>query len=123
MCLQLLLSQYSGLKDVIVQTAMAGRVASELEPLIGWFANGAAVRTKLDGGHGPHSATASSHLTSWTPPSLWLNLHLCCAQADTVSLRRTAPPEGCHGLCNRQPDNLRTTSAGYEPTAERSAGW
>ena len=55
MCLQLLLSQYSGLKDVIVQTAMAGRVASELEPLIGWFANGAAVRTKLDGGHGPRS--------------------------------------------------------------------
>ena len=49
-CVQLLLSQYSGLKDVIVQTAMAGRVASELEPLIGWFANGAAVRTKLDGG-------------------------------------------------------------------------
>ncbi|CAK0785103.1 hypothetical protein CVIRNUC_008309 [Coccomyxa viridis] len=46
---KLLLSQYSGLKDVIVQTAMAGRVASELEPLIGWFANGAAVRTKLDG--------------------------------------------------------------------------
>ena len=47
--MQLLLSQYSGLKDVVVQTAMAGRVASELEPLIGWFANGAAVRTKLDG--------------------------------------------------------------------------
>ena len=49
-CAQLLLSQYSGLMDVVVQTAMAGRVASELEPLIGWFANGAAVRTKLDGG-------------------------------------------------------------------------
>ncbi len=47
--MQLLLSQYSRLKDVVVQTAMAGRVASELEPLIGWFANGAAVRTKLDG--------------------------------------------------------------------------
>ncbi len=62
MCLQLLLSQYSGLKDVIVQTAMAGRVASELEPLIGWFANGAAVRTKLDGVHGPHSVTAPTHL-------------------------------------------------------------
>ena len=49
--MQLLMSQYSGLKDVVVQTAMAGRVASELEPLIGWFANGAAVRTKLDGKH------------------------------------------------------------------------
>ena len=47
--MQLLLSQYSSSKDVAVLTAMAGRPAVEVEPLVGWFACGCAIRTNLEG--------------------------------------------------------------------------
>ncbi len=47
--LQLLLSQYSTSKDIVVLTAMAGRPVVELEPLVGWFACGCAIRSSLEG--------------------------------------------------------------------------
>ena len=47
--MQLLLSQYCSSKDVAVLTAMAGRPAVEVEPLVGWFACGCAIRTSLEG--------------------------------------------------------------------------
>ena len=54
--MQLLLSQYSSSKDVAVLTAMAGRPAVEVEPLVGWFACGCAIRTNLEGVPPPASA-------------------------------------------------------------------
>ena len=114
MCLQLLLSQYSGLNDVIVQTAMAGRVASELEPLIGWFANGAAVRTKLDGGHSPHSVPAYSHIkrqSCFSIPVASSELRPCRHNASAVQIQHAAYPKVCHDLCKRQLDNQQTYSA------------
>ncbi len=46
---QLLLSQYSMSKDIVVLTAMAGRPTVELAPLVGWFACGCAIRSSLEG--------------------------------------------------------------------------
>ena len=51
--MQLLLSQYGASKDVVVLTAMAGRPTVELEPLVGWFACGCAVRCSLEGAPPP----------------------------------------------------------------------
>ena len=47
--MQLLLGQYSASKDIVVLTAMAGRPTVELEPLVGWFACGCAIRSSLEG--------------------------------------------------------------------------
>ncbi|MDH5548217.1 MAG: amino acid adenylation domain-containing protein, partial [Gammaproteobacteria bacterium] len=46
---QLLLSQYSGQKDICIGTPSANRNHSELEPLIGFFINTLVIRTQLDG--------------------------------------------------------------------------
>jgi amino acid adenylation domain-containing protein len=46
---QLLLSRYSGQKDIIVGSPIANRPRSELEPLIGFFVNSLALRTDLSG--------------------------------------------------------------------------
>ncbi len=86
--MQLLLSQYSGLKDVIVQTAMAGRVASELEPLIGWFANGAAVRTKLDGGVLASALLDHALLYARCEKTGGLPLNVCCNAPDLQIRKR-----------------------------------
>ncbi len=45
----LLLSRWSGQSDLVVGTPIAGRRRSELEALIGCFANTLAIRTQLDG--------------------------------------------------------------------------
>ena len=46
---KILLSRYSGLEDVIVGTAIAGRTLAEVENLIGFFANTLVFRTDLSG--------------------------------------------------------------------------
>ncbi len=46
---QLLLSRYSGQKDVLVGSAMTNRIRTELEPLIGLFVNTIPLRTDLSG--------------------------------------------------------------------------
>src|SRR5437660_847235 len=46
---QVMLARYSGQEDIIVGTPIAGRVQTELEPLIGDFVNMLAVRTDLSG--------------------------------------------------------------------------
>jgi amino acid adenylation domain-containing protein len=46
---KLLLARFSGLEDVIVGTAVAGRTAAEVEDLIGFFANTLVFRTDLAG--------------------------------------------------------------------------
>jgi amino acid adenylation domain-containing protein len=45
----LLLSRYSGQKDIVVGTPIAGRTRPELEPIFGYFANTLALRTDLSG--------------------------------------------------------------------------
>ncbi|MBE9205824.1 amino acid adenylation domain-containing protein [Nostoc sp. LEGE 06077] len=45
----LLLSRYSGQKDIIVGSAIANRNRREIEPLIGFFVNTLALRTNLEG--------------------------------------------------------------------------
>ena len=45
----LLLARWSGQSDLVIGTPIAGRRRSELEPLIGCFANTLAIRTRLDG--------------------------------------------------------------------------
>lgn len=47
----LLLARWSGQSDLVVGTPIAGRRRSELEALIGCFANTLAIRTRLDGLH------------------------------------------------------------------------
>jgi amino acid adenylation domain-containing protein len=47
--LKVLLSQYSGQKDILVGTPIAGRSRAELEPLIGCFVNTLVIRTDLSG--------------------------------------------------------------------------
>ncbi|HEU5379577.1 MAG TPA: amino acid adenylation domain-containing protein [Ktedonobacteraceae bacterium] len=44
---QILLSRYSGQQDLVVGTPVAGRTRSETEPLIGYFLNNLAIRTRL----------------------------------------------------------------------------
>ncbi|HEU0012159.1 MAG TPA: amino acid adenylation domain-containing protein, partial [Longimicrobium sp.] len=46
---QALLARWSGQRDVVVGTPVAGRTRPELEPLIGFFANTLALRTDLSG--------------------------------------------------------------------------
>jgi amino acid adenylation domain-containing protein len=46
---QTLLSKYSGQDDVVVGSPMAGRVCTEIEPLIGFFVNTVPLRTSLAG--------------------------------------------------------------------------
>ena len=46
---QALLSRWSGMHDVVVGTAVAGRTRTELEGLIGFFVNTLAIRTDLSG--------------------------------------------------------------------------
>ncbi|MBD2493308.1 non-ribosomal peptide synthetase [Nostoc sp. FACHB-280] len=45
----LLLSRYSGQKDIVVGSAIANRNRREIEPLIGFFVNTLALRTNLEG--------------------------------------------------------------------------
>ena len=47
---QLLLGRYSGQDDVVVGTPIANRHRGEVEPLIGFFVNTVALRTRLEGG-------------------------------------------------------------------------
>ncbi|HEX2569781.1 MAG TPA: non-ribosomal peptide synthase/polyketide synthase [Polyangia bacterium] len=47
---QTLLHRYTGQKDLIVGTPIAGRTRAEIEGLIGFFVNTLALRTELDGG-------------------------------------------------------------------------
>jgi amino acid adenylation domain-containing protein/non-ribosomal peptide synthase protein (TIGR01720 family) len=49
---QALLSRYSGQEDIVVGTPIAGRTRREVEPLIGFFINTLALRTKLSGDPG-----------------------------------------------------------------------
>ncbi|MBD2821636.1 amino acid adenylation domain-containing protein [Xenorhabdus sp. 42] len=44
-----LLSRYSGEKDILVGTALAGRTHHDVEPLIGFFVNSLVIRTDLSG--------------------------------------------------------------------------
>ena len=46
---QALLSRWSGMHDVVVGTAVAGRTRAEIEGLIGFFVNTLAIRTDLSG--------------------------------------------------------------------------
>ncbi len=46
---QVLLHRYTGQDDIVVGTPIAGRDRVEVEPLIGYFTNTLAMRTKLDG--------------------------------------------------------------------------
>jgi amino acid adenylation domain-containing protein len=46
---QTLLSRYSGQKDIVVGSTIAGRNYAEIEPLIGFFVNTIALRTDLSG--------------------------------------------------------------------------
>jgi amino acid adenylation domain-containing protein len=46
---KILLSRYSGQTDIVVGTPIAGRNRMELEPLIGFFVNTLALRTRLSG--------------------------------------------------------------------------
>jgi amino acid adenylation domain-containing protein/non-ribosomal peptide synthase protein (TIGR01720 family) len=46
---QLLLSRYSGQRDISVGSPTAGRRLAELEPLVGFFVNNLVLRTRLDG--------------------------------------------------------------------------
>jgi amino acid adenylation domain-containing protein len=46
---QALLSRWSGMRDVVVGTAVAGRTRAEIEGLIGFFVNTLAIRTDLSG--------------------------------------------------------------------------
>lgn len=48
-CLQVLLGHYSRSDDVVVGTPLANRSRPELEGLIGYFVNSAALRTDLSG--------------------------------------------------------------------------
>jgi amino acid adenylation domain-containing protein len=52
---QILLSRWSGQKDLVVGTAVAGRTAPQLEGLVGLFANLLALRTDLSGNPSFHS--------------------------------------------------------------------
>ena len=45
---QALLQRYAGQNDIIVGTPIAGRIRSELEPMIGFFVNTVALRTNFD---------------------------------------------------------------------------
>jgi hypothetical protein len=47
--LNVLLSRYSGQKDICIGTPIANRTRSELEPLIGFFVNTLVLRTRLGG--------------------------------------------------------------------------
>jgi amino acid adenylation domain-containing protein len=47
---QTLLFRYSGQRDICVGTPVAGRVRTELEPMVGFFVNMLVLRTELDGG-------------------------------------------------------------------------
>jgi len=49
LCLQVLLGRYSRSDDVVVGTPLANRSRPELEGLIGYFVNSAALRTDLSG--------------------------------------------------------------------------
>jgi amino acid adenylation domain-containing protein len=46
---QSLLARYSGMRDIVVGTPVAGRTRTEMEPLIGLFVNTLPLRTNLDG--------------------------------------------------------------------------
>ncbi|AGC45639.1 amino acid adenylation domain-containing protein [Myxococcus stipitatus DSM 14675] len=46
---QLMLSRYSGQRDISVGSPTAGRRLAELEPLVGFFVNNLVLRTRLDG--------------------------------------------------------------------------
>jgi amino acid adenylation domain-containing protein len=46
---QALLSRWSGMRDIVVGTAVAGRTRAEIEGLIGFFVNTLAIRTDLSG--------------------------------------------------------------------------
>ncbi|MBN8468382.1 non-ribosomal peptide synthase/polyketide synthase [Corallococcus exiguus] len=46
---QVLLSRYSGQRDISVGSPTAGRRLAELEPLVGFFVNNLVLRTRLDG--------------------------------------------------------------------------
>ena len=48
---QVLLGRYSGSDDIVVGTPLANRSRPELEGLIGYFVNSAALRTDLSGAH------------------------------------------------------------------------
>ena len=48
-CFQILLSRYSGQEDIVVGSPIAGRNYAEIEPLIGFFVNTLALRTRLSG--------------------------------------------------------------------------
>ncbi|HET7460821.1 MAG TPA: amino acid adenylation domain-containing protein [Longimicrobium sp.] len=45
----LLLQRYSGQDDLVVGTLLGNRNRAELEPLVGYFVNSGAIRTRLDG--------------------------------------------------------------------------
>ncbi len=46
---QTLMSRYSGQDDIVVGSPIAGRICTEIEPLIGFFVNTVALRTDLSG--------------------------------------------------------------------------
>ncbi len=46
---QTLMSRYSGQDDIVVGSPIAGRICTEVEPLIGFFVNTVALRTDLSG--------------------------------------------------------------------------
>ena len=48
-CFKGVMYRYSGQQDIVVGTPVAGRSRQELEPLIGFFVNTVAVRTKVEG--------------------------------------------------------------------------
>ena len=50
--LQVLLGRYSRSDDVVIGTPLGNRTHPELEGLIGYFVNSAALRTNLAGEHG-----------------------------------------------------------------------
>ena len=78
--MQLLLSQYGSSKDVVVLTAMAGRPTVELEPLVGWFACGCAIRCSLEGVPSPPCLHTQK---SWRPKAQAEN---ACSNALGITL-------------------------------------
>ena len=48
-CFKAVMYRYSGQQDIVVGTPVAGRSRQELEPLIGFFVNTVALRTRVEG--------------------------------------------------------------------------